>query len=248
MHSAICLRFLTAIIICVSLSGCYSTIKQQKESELAVLTQAAGNAQTTLADLKAGTVPPEYDLHLFVSFSLVNRALEHFDGIAFPLPQDPSITITVRSVRVATYGASPTASVKAIATKGDLDAELDIGAALLPSSDPAEVGKFKLAILSFTPIVRWTIFEPTKAEFVRTLLRVKLDEIASRLPALELPVSKAVELGAKASSRRITIQTSDRPSTIDVLVTLPSTYQQKTLVVGRYLFLNDGVHMFGVLK
>src|SRR5688572_4783185 len=86
----------------ILLGGCVSsTIREEKEAELKVLRQALGASQDVLQELKTGQIPPEFDVHLFLSHTVVNKALASLEDYRFPLPDDPSITIQIRGLRLA---------------------------------------------------------------------------------------------------------------------------------------------------
>jgi hypothetical protein len=125
-----CLHNSLYILLAFSLGAC-STIRQQKEAELEVVTRARVHSETFLAGLRSGTVPPrEYDLHVYFSYDILNEALSSLDGFQFQLPNDPSVTIDVHQIRIASTGALPTTLITAAAQRGALRADLDVGLVL----------------------------------------------------------------------------------------------------------------------
>lgn len=155
------------LVLALGISGCQSTILQQKRAELVVLQDANAASQQTLAGFRNGTLPGYSELHLYFSYGAVNRALAALDDYTFSLPSDPSILVTVGQIRLGAAGSLPVVSVRAKAARGSLTADVDMRVIAVPASVP---GALKLKVLSFVPIIEWGAFEVTKAAFVRALL------------------------------------------------------------------------------
>ena len=239
-------RYLFLFLIINILTGCASTIKQQKEAELAVLSDSLNQTKTVLSDIKSGAIPPNYHIHVYLSNLAFNKALTGLDGFSFILPEDETIQITIDSIRISTYGALPTVILKAKAKKDDLIVDIDI-TALLVGADVDKPGAMKLKVLHFTPVAKWYFFEFTKSKFIRTLLAVELNKIADRLPTIQLPVSQAFTLGGPERNETVILPTG-RDSTLKMAINFPSTRRDRKLEIVRYVFLESGIHVFGVLK
>jgi len=237
----------TCLILPVLLAGCISTIRQAQEAELAILTASRAESEQVLKELRDGTLPPEHDVHVFLRLDVVNRALEAVAHSSFALPNDPSIQVTLTNIHLATFGAHPTVTIKAKAVKGALTVEIDATAVLIPAENGAP-GALSMKVLSFVPKTKWSFLEVTKARFVRALLAVELRKITNKLPAIQLPVEEAITLGSGASTQSVGVQTSDRPSFLTRNVSHPSSQATRKLKIVRIVFLNAGVHVFGVLE
>jgi hypothetical protein len=236
----------TAIALSM-MSGCSSTDRQQKEAELAVLDAALSESKALLADLKAGRLPPQFDVHLYLGLDILNRALAGLDGFQFPLPNDPTVTVKVGKVRVANVGVLPSVSVAAAAARGDLNADVEITGVLTPKRNATMPGIFEIRVLSFTPKVSWLWLELTKFGFVRSLLAAELAKVTARLPTIQLPVSQAVTLGAPGRSEIVQANTG-RDSWLKLKIDVPDTKRDRKLVISRYVFVGKGIHVFGGLQ
>jgi hypothetical protein len=232
----------------VALAGCSSTTKKQKEAELAAVTSAVEVSRDLLGKLRDGKIPPQHDIHLYIAHEVVNKALTALDGYRFLLPNDNSIEVEIRGVRLANAGAVPTVAVDAKAIKGGLQAEVQLTASLVPVDPVKEPGKFSIQVLSFTPRLSGFWFEVTKFRFSQALLAGQLNAIAENLPLIELPITQAIQLGGPAITRDVRVKTSDHPSYLTLRVSIPSTERILQLKVVSYVFLQDGVHAFGVVE
>lgn len=242
--SALCF----ALSALVALTGCSSTTKKQKEAELAALTSAVEVSRDMLGKLQGGKTPPQHDIHLYIAYEVVNKALTALDGYRFPLPNDNSIEVEIRGVRLGNAGSAPAVAVDARVIKGDLQAEVQLTASLVPVDPAREPGKFSIQVLSFTPRLRWSWFDVAKVQFAQALLATELDAIAQNLPLIELPITQAIQLGGPAVTRDVRVKTSDHPSYLTLRVSIPSTERILQLKVVDHVFLQSGVHMFGVVE
>jgi hypothetical protein len=229
------------------LVSCGSTIKQQKEGQLAVLKQVNATSKATLEGFKSGTLPQKYDIHLFFRYAAVNKALAAIDGYEFPLPNNANIAVKIGSIRLKGIGASPLVSIQASARTGELTADVEIGAILTPISNNATAAALQINVLSFAPRISWWIFELTKIDFVNALLAVELNKIALRLPKIELPVAEKIKIGGTATQKDQTFNTT-KDSTLTLRINIPATQRERTLSISNYVFLEDGLHIFGSLK
>lgn len=234
------------IMLTSILTGCSSTIKQQKESELEVVSASLDQSNLILADIKSKQIPPYYDTHIYFSNNAFNQALAGFDGFGFALPNDESINIFIESIRISTYGASPVVTLKTKATKGEFTFNVNLTAILIPTSE-SKLGELRLKVLNFTPVAEWYFFESGKADFVKALLAVELNKITDRLPVIQLPVSQAIELGGLERKETVILPTG-RDSKLHMEITFPPTKRNRRVEIVRYVFLESGVHVFGVLK
>jgi hypothetical protein len=245
------LRFTCLIFFVICLGGCESTLRQQRIDRITALDAALDKSHAVLEELRSGQLPPKYDLHLFLAHKVVNTALSKLEGYEFPSENDPSITISIKSIRIENYGAFPLVSISGTAKRKSLSVEVDLSAILLPSENhDATIGEFKPSVIAITPKLRWWIFETTKLEFVNAILATKLDSLTKRLPLIRLPIAQAIRLGGDAENRPETIITRPDPegSTLEIMMSIPSTKRNRQLAVTRYVFLQDGVHAFGDLK
>ena len=103
------------------------------------------------------------------------------------------------------------------------------------------------AIVDEAPKAKWYFFEFTKIDFVRSLLAVKVDQLASSMPAIRLPLTEEFKLGGPASTTTQNIRTSDR-STLDIAIATPSTVHNQKLKIVKYAFLPSGVHIFAQIE
>ena len=245
----LCILFLAMV-----LTGCESTLRQQKEGQLTVLNEIISKTQITLKEIKSGELPPHYDVHIFLSHDVLNKGLSALDNYEFALPNDPTITIVIRNIRIANYGAVPTVFIDAVAKKNSLSAEVDLTAVFLPVTDAnARPGDFKVGVLKFVPKIKWVFFEFTKIEFVRALLATELAKITEKLPVVRLPLAQGLKMGGAASSKTETIRTSEpaektEGSTLDIRIDIPSSQRNRKVVITNYVFLKTGIHAFGVLQ
>ena len=237
-------RISLCLVVTAGLIACASTIRQQKEGQLLVLEETLAKSRQTLSELRAGVLPPHFDVHLYLGNDVINKVLLALDDYYFSLPGDPSINIKIAGIRIGNYGSFPTISVSATAQRNELSAELDLAAVLLPSGDP---GVFKLKVLTFVPKLSWYSYELSKSNFVQALLSVELEKITDKLPMIRFPVAQAIQLGGPAFSNLINFPTGSR-SSLDMSVTVPSTLKNREIIITHYVFLESGVHMFGVIK
>lgn len=238
----------------IASTSCNSTEREQKQAQLNVLNETLSASRSTLEELKAGKLPPAYDLHLFLSHKSINKVLAAVENYKFTLPNDPSIMVTLKSLSISNSGALPTVTMEASAVRGELSADMYAVAVLVPAktADPDAVS-FRLKLVAFVPKLKWYVLELTKIKFVEVLLSAEISRITNRLPVIDMPVSKLVSWGAPASSNSVTIRTSDPApgtdgSTLEMKVNYPSTETTRTLAITNYIFLSSGIHIFGVLK
>lgn len=243
--TGLALMYFTASVLL--LSACTSTDRQRKEGELALLKQATEQSTLVLNEMRAGKFPPEYDVHLYFAYDVVNKALEALDHYSFSLPNDPSVTVTIKNVRVSGRGALPNISLSSSAHKQNLHADLEVGIVLVPAEGNSNGAKLRMKVVSFVPKVSWWIFELTKSKFVNALLNVELAKISEKLPLIELPVSQKVKFGSASATRRESIPTG-RGSTLDLDITIPETTREREIAIVRYAFLETGLHILGSIK
>ncbi|MDC7824699.1 hypothetical protein PQS90_06000 [Pseudomonas sp. BLCC-B13] len=245
-------RAILVVLALLLLSGCQSTRKQELEGQLNVLNSASAATQTTLNDIRTGKIPPPGDIYLFFSYSAINQALARVDNYSFPVQGNPDIKINIKSVRIAATGASPTVSVDASATKGAINVDVALGVILVPESTHSGKPALRMKILSFSPKVRWWIFELTKAKFIKSLLAVEVSKLADNMPIIELPVSQELSLGTPESTIRQSLliegKKREERATLVIDINIPSTLRKRELTVSKYLFLEKGLHVYGVLK
>lgn len=247
MNAHLLSGIISTAIMASLLAGCSSTLQQQRESQLAVLMQATDKSRTTLEEFHAGKLPPEHDVHLFLSYHIVNKGLQALDNYEFPLPNDQSITLTLRSIRISAMGALPIVTALASAHTEALSAEIELGVVLVPIEGNTTGTKFRMKVLSFVPRLSWSIFELAKMRFLESLLAVGVDKITEQLPLVELPVAEKIKLGGPASSYRQRIPTG-RNSALDLDITVTETLHEGEFAISQYVFLENGLHVFGSVK
>lgn len=228
------------------LPGCSTTIRKEQEAQVAILKASQEASERALGEFQGGQLPPKHDLHLWIRMGVVNQALGALDKTTFKLQNDPTIEVTLGSVRLGTLGVIPTVQIEASAVRGELAAEIAVTALLRPIDGNA--GHFRIEVLSFVPKLTWHFFEFTKSDFVKALLSAELRQVTAQLPVIQLPIEQAVAMGGSNRQEAIRVQTSDRPSYLDMNVSYPSNDRITTLKVQRYLFLSSGVHIFGELQ
>lgn len=197
--------------------------------------------------MRSGKLPPEYDVHLYFAYDVVNKALGSLDQYSFPLPSDPSITVTINNIRISGQGASPSVSVSSSARKQNFYADVEVGIVLVPAEENSNGAKLRMKVISFVPKVSWWIFELTKSKFVNTFLNEELAKISEMLPLIELPVSQKIKFGSPSVTRRETIPTG-RGSTLELDITIPETTREREIAIVRYAFLETGLHILGSIK
>ena len=212
------------------LSACTSTDRQRKEGELALLRHATEQSTLVLNEMRSGKLPPDYDLHLYFAYDVVNKALRHLDQYGFSLPSDPSVTVTIKDIRVLGQGALPNVSVSSSAHKDNFNADLEAGIVLLPVEGNSNGATLQMKVVSFVPKVSWWIFEITKSQFVNTLLNEELAKLSQNLPLIELPVSQKFKIGSPSATHSATIPTG-RGSTLDVNITIPETIREREITM-----------------
>ena len=233
-------------------SSC-STVRQQKEAELAVLQQVRSHSETLLADLRAGTVPPAaYDFHLFFSYSVLNDALSYLDNFSFPLPNDTSVIINISQIRIQSTGALPTANMVASARKGDLVADLDLDLVMIPTNVSPDQAEFRFKVLRLVPKIRWWQFQLATSSLVKSFIAAELEKIADQLPSVTVPLSQTITLGGPQRISRETLDTGTNSqgdqTSIDVMVRTPQTSHEKSVSITSYIFLSKGLHIFGGIE
>lgn len=247
------LRFSALLLLAFTLVGCPSTLRQEKEQRLKVLNETISQSQTVLSEIRAGNIPPKYDFHLFIAHKVLNSALSQLDGYSFSPKEDPSIRFVITSVRIANLGAYPLVTLQGTAERSHLSAQIELVAVLLPPNSPSNVGSLQANIVAFTPKVKWWFFELTKSQFVKALLSLKLTDLTEKLPLIDLPISEAMSFGSDALSKQEQIVTSTPPlsqdgSSLLTDVSFPSTKRDRKLMTTRYLFLQEGIHLWGEIR
>jgi len=239
---------LAALLGPILCSGCHTTVVQQRQAELAVLDTAAAASSSTLDAFRSNSLPPDYDLHLYIAYAPLNKALGALGAYQFPVPGVDGATAHIRALRLTSFGTLPSASVSASVEKGDLKADVGIQVVLVPELAPDRQPALRFKVLAFTPVVSWNGLEFTKSEFVHALLAVEVNKLTARLPLIVLPVSQQLSLGGPALQKDETISTG-RDSTLVLRVTVPSTAQQQQIRILNHVFMPDGLHLFaGVAK
>lgn len=245
-------RSLLLTFLALFIGGCQSTKKLELEGQLNVLRTASLATTNTLDGIRSGKLPPQSDIYLFFSYSAINQALARIDNYSFPAPGKPDIQINIKSVRVSAIGSSPVLNAEASATNGTLSADITLGMILIPESTSSGKPALRMKVLSFSPKVRWWIFEFTKAKFVQSLLAVEANKLTDKMPVIELPVSQELKLGAPESKNRKSIiligEEPEERATLTLDITTPSTLRQRELTVVNYLFMDKGLHVYGDLK
>ena len=232
---------LAVMLLPIALTGCVSTKKQLLQSQIALHDRAIVASQQILDQLQQSGAGP-YQLRAFVRLATLNAALAVTDGLMIRHPDLPDVSIRLGKVRLERFGAFPAAEVDASASRGKLDVNVSIKAALVPTGN---YGEFRLEVLSFTPRVSFLGINFTKARFVRELLAVEAGKLTATMPAIKLPVEQSLALGAPASAREVRFQTSDKPSYLTVRINVPSTEWRPAISNIRYFFIKDGVYIFG---
>lgn len=229
------------------LGGCGSTTLQARKAELAVLAEANAATDKVLTRIQDQSLPPDYDVHLFVSFAALNTALAAVDGYKTAVPGITDASLEIVEVRAASLGALPSAKVAAKVRKDDLEVEVDVGVLLTPITTTSGSTALQFRVVHFIPRVQWWIFEFTKIQVIRSLLSIEVDKLTRELPVVELPFDTAVQLGGPEVRTRVPVDTGNK-STLDVEVTAPSTIRSRQLKVLDYAFVGGGMHLFGRLE
>lgn len=229
------------------LGGCYSTTLQARKAELAVLVEANVATDKVLKRIQDQSLPPDYDVHLFVSFATLNTALAEVDGYTAAVPGTANASLEIVQVRATSLGALPSAKVVARVRKDDLEVEVDVGVLLTPIRTVSGATALQFRVVHFVPRIQWWIFEFTKIQFVRSLLSIELDKLTRELPVVELPFDSTVQLGGPEVRTRVSVDTGNN-STLEVEVTAPSTIRSRQLKVLDYAFVGGGMHLFGRLE
>lgn len=241
-------RFGIALAFLASLlAGCGSTTLQARKAELAVLAEASAATEKVLARIEDQSLPPDYDVHLFVSFATLNSVLTAIDGYKTIVPGLADASLEIAQVRVGSIGALPSATVAAKVRKNDLEVEVDIGIVLNPITLESGIAALQFRVVHFIPRVQWWIFEVSKIQFVRSLLSVEVDKLTRKLPVVELPFDTSIEFGGPEVRTRLPVETGNE-STLEVEVVAPSTTRSKILKVLDYVFIGGGMHVFGRLE
>lgn len=236
------------VIASVCLTACGSTEHQLKQAQLTVLTEAQANTEALLARVQSHSIPvADYDIHAFFKMDVLNRALVGMSGLSLSLPNDDSITVTLREIKLSSLGALPLVSIHGEAAKGDLQAEVEASGVLEP--DPGTgPGAMRIELLTFAPKIRWFWFEVTKARFAKNLIAAEALKLSDRLPRITLPLNQNLAFGAEASSMQHVVPTGGNGSTLTLQITVPSTRRDRTLQVIDTVYANDGIHLFGRLQ
>lgn len=236
---------LLALAFAALLSGCASSTERQLlQDQIALHRRAVDASKQTLSQLQGSQGPGSYQVKFYISNGALNGALTALDNLTIPIPEIDA-TANILSVRVADYGAFPTVTLRASATRDNLSVEVEATAVLLPSEQA--FNEFRISLLAFTPKVSWYSFEVTKAKFIRDLLSLEVVKLTNRLPAITVPVDKQLAVGSAASTNSVRFQATDHPSFITMNVTSPTTQYSVRPANVRYYFL-DGIYIFGDLK
>ena len=229
------------------LGGCGSTTLQARRAELTVLTEANAATDKVLTRIQDQSLPPDYDIHLFVSFNTLNTALAAVDGYKTAVPGIADASLEIVQIRAAGLGALPSTTVVAEVRKDDFEVAVDVGVLLTPITLSSGATALQFRVVHFIPRVQWWIFEFTKIQVVRSLLAVELDKLTRQLPVVELPFDTSVQLGGPEIRTRLPLDTGNN-STLEVEVTAPSTILSRQLKVLDYAFVGGGMHLFGRLQ
>lgn len=253
------------LICCVDLSmiGCLPIKQLQLQQQSNLLTTQIQQTSRVLTLLKT-TPDPEHASHfsVFVPIQMLNNVFAQADNLYFDPPDIKNTRIVLNQFRTHFDAGLPyldlSASACTISNKpgpqcGDIKVTLRTTAfvdiePVAAQGLPGEA-TVSIQIVDVVPDVKVGIFDFALRGFVQNLIKVNLSKLVTdHVPKMTIPLQVNNHLAYAGGAVPADIPTPRDSSAILGNISTPSLSKDVSLNVGSMLFLQDGAHIFLLVR